>query len=437
MNAYRRHFIRLNMVLVGAVLLITLLAVGGSTIQSEYGNMRQTMLETLMPFQNRNAFLPFIPDGTSRSENTDTAPADDQTALPHRDAPQPPQDGAEPGVDENAFFSRCITVFYSNGQSTILSGINDADEETVLTAAAQAMEQTDDFGYLRDYDMFYQVAGREAFARLSLYPARYLRQSIIGIVLRLLVTFLLTMIAFYWVSRYISKIAVRPVEMAMNREKQFVADISHDLKTPLAVMQACHHILLENPSQTIEEAQPWLDKSGAAMQNMKALIDDMLTLSAVDTAQRLPKKEDVNFSAVVTKAVLQMDVMAYDRGVTLEQDVQEGVTVTGDSDALLRIASGLIENALKYEPKDGRVAVKLEARGRKTALTVQNFGTVIAPEDLPHIFERFYRSDKARTAYQGHGLGLAIIKRTVELMDGKIEVASTPETGTVFTVIFG
>ncbi len=223
----------------------------------------------------------------------------------------------------------------------------------------------------------------------------------------------------------------------MNREKQFVADISHDLKTPLAVMQACHHILLENPSQTVGEAQPWLDKSGAAMQNMKALIDDMLTLSAVDTAQRLPKKENVNFSAVVTKAVLQMDVMAYDRGVTLEQDVQEGVTVTGDSDELNRIASGLIENALKYEPKDGRVAVKLEARGRKTALTVQKFGSVIAPEDLPHIFERFYRSDKARTAYQGHGLGLAIIKRTVELMDGKIEVASTPETGTVFTVIFG
>lgn len=434
MNAYRRHFIRLNMALVGAVLLITLLAVGGSTIQNEYENMRQTMLETLMPFQNRNAFLPFLPDGVPQSE--DTAPADSQAASQQRDVPRLPQDGAEPGAGENTPFSRCITVFYSNGSSTILSGVNDADEQTVLAAAAQAMEQTDNLGYLRGYDMFYLVAGREAFARLSLYPAHYLWESIAGAIIRLLVTFLLTMIAFYWVSRYISKIAVRPVEIAMNREKQFVADISHDLKTPLAVMQACHHILLENPSQTIEEAQPWLDKSGAAMQNMKALIDDMLTLSAVDTAQRLPKKENVNFSAVVTKAVLQMDVMAYDRGVTLEQDVQEDVTVTGDSDALLRIASGLIENALKYEPKNGRVAVKLETRGRKKTLTVQNFGTVIAPEDLPHIFERFYRSDKARTAYQGHGLGLAIIKRTVELMNGKIEAASTPETGTVFTVNF-
>lgn len=81
--------------------------------------------------------------------------------------------------------------------------------------------------------------------------------------------------------------------------------------------------------------------------------------------------------------------------------------------------------------------MSLAGRGRKAVLTVQNFGSVIAPEDLPHVFERFYRGDKARTAQQGHGLGLAIIKRTVELMDGKIEAASAPETGTVFTVIFG
>lgn len=437
MNAYRRHFVRLNMALVGAVLLITLLAVGGSTIQSEYKNMRQTMLETLMPFQNRNALQPFIPDGTPRSEETDTVSSDGQTALQQRDTPQPPQNGADPGGDGNAFFSRCITVFYSNGQGTILSGINDADEETVLAAAAQAMEQSDSLGYLREYDMFYQVAGRDAFARLSLYPARYLRQSIIGVVVRLLIAFLLTMVAFYWVSRYISKIAIRPVEIAMNREKQFVADISHDLKTPLAVMQACYHILLENPEQTIAQAQPWMEKSSAAMQNMKTLIGDMLTMSAVDTAQRLPKKEIVNFSAVVTKAVLQMDVMAYDRGITLEPSVQENIIVTGDADALLRVASGLIENALKYEPKNGHISVSLAGRGRKTVLTVQNFGSVIAPEDLPHVFERFYRGDKARTAQQGHGLGLAIIKRTVELMDGKIEAASALETGTVFTVIFG
>ena len=163
----------------------------------------------------------------------------------------------------------------------------------------------------------------------------------------------------------------------------------------------------------------------------------MLTLSAMETAQRLPRRENVNLSAIATKAALQMEVMAYDRSIELETDVQDGVSTIGDADALLRIVSGLIENALKYEPQNGRVRVALVSRSRKAILTVQNFGAVIAPEDLPHVFERFYRSDKARTAQQGHGLGLAIIQRTVELMNGKIEVASAPEIGTVFTVTLG
>lgn len=170
------------------------------------------------------------------------------------------------------------------------------------------------------------------------------------------------------------------------------------------------------------------------MENMQSLIDDMLALSAMDSGQRLPKREPVNFSAAVTKAALQMEAMAYDRGVALETDVQDNVFVTGDAEALLRTVSGLIENALKYEPRAGRIRIALSARGRKAVLTVQNFGTVIAPEDLPHVFGRFYRSDKARTAQQGHGLGLAIIQRSIQLMNGKIEAASAPETGTVFTV---
>ncbi len=299
------------------------------------------------------------------------------------------------------------------------------------------MEREDAFGYLSDCDLFYLAAGKSDSAKVSLFPARYLRTSLLQTSLYLLGAFALTMLACYGISRYISRLAVRPVEQAMDREKQFVADVSHDLKTPLAVMQACHHILMENPNQTVADAQAWLDRSGAAMQNMKSLIDDMLTLSAMETAQRLPRRENVNLSAIATKAALQMEVMAYDRSIELETDVQDGVSTIGDADALLRIVSGLIENALKYEPQNGRVRVALVSRSRKAILTVQNFGAVIAPEDLPHVFERFYRSDKARTAQQGHGLGLAIIQRTVELMNGKIEVASAPETGTVFTVTLG
>ena len=419
MTAYRRHFIRLNMLLVGAVLLIALTLTGAYIMRSEYANMRQTMLETLEPFRGENGSFSYTPD----------APEDG--ARPDERPPQPPEQDAR----ENApAFSRCITVFFENGAPSIISGTDGSDETALLAAATAAIAESDAFGYLGASDLFYLAAGNGDSAKVSLFPARYLRASLLRTGLYLLGAFALTMLACYGISRYISALAVRPVEQAMAREKQFVADASHDLKTPLAVMQACHHILLENPGQTVAGAQAWLDRSGAAIESMKSLIDDMLALSAMDSAERPLRQECVNLSAAATKAALQMDAMAYDRGVELESDVPEGVFVTGDADALLRVITGLIENALKYEPQEGHVHVVLTSRGRKAILTVQNAGTVIAPDDLPHVFERFYRSDRARTSQQGHGLGLAIIARTLELMHGKIEAASAPETGTIFTV---
>ena len=413
MTAYRRHFIRLNMLLVGAVLLITLTLVGAYMLRSEYANIRQTLLETLEPFRGENGSFSYT-----------------QTVQP--DAQRRPEDAPPDVPDDASAFGRCITVFIENGEKNIISGRGEQNDSDIFDAVDAALGEADDFGYLRKFDLFYLNSGRDDSAKVSLYPARYLRASVLKTAAYLLAAFALTMLACYFISRYISKIAVRPVEQAMAREKQFVADVSHDLKTPLAVMRACNHILMENPDG--EDAAPWLERSAAAAQNMQSLIDDMLTLSAMDAAQRLPCREMVKLSGVVTKAALQMEAMAYDRGIQLETDVQADICVMGDADALLRVVSGLIENALKYEPENGRIRVALAARGKRAALTVQNFGACVAPEDLPHIFERFYRGDKARTAQQGHGLGLAIIRRTVELMDGKIEVSSASDIGTIFTV---
>ena len=276
--------------------------------------------------------------------------------------------------------------------------------------------------------------GMSDSAKISLYPASCLQRAVFRICISLLGIFALTLLACYGISRYISKIAIRPVQQAMEREKQFVADVSHDLKTPLAVMQACHHILLENPEASIQDVRPWLDRSNAAMENMKGLIDDMLTLSSMDSQKKLQKRETVSLSSIVTKAVLQMEPMAYDREIELDSEIQENITMQSDSEALLRMVSGLLENALKYEPADGHILVTLKAQGKQKLLRVQNKGSVIAPEDLPHIFERFYRADKSRTAEKGHGLGLAIIKRTAELAGGSIQVESNAEIGTVFTV---
>lgn len=192
MKAYRRHFVRLNLMLVGAVLLVTLVLAGVYMTRSEYANMRQTMLETLEPFRGENGSFSYTPD-----------------------APDPPQLQEGAAARSGLSFSRCITVFFEAGEGNIVSGTADRDEETVLSAAAAAADRAEAFGYLKAYDLYYLAAGRADSAKVSLYPAGYLRLAVLKIAGYLLGAFALTLLACYGISRYLSKIAVRPVEQAM------------------------------------------------------------------------------------------------------------------------------------------------------------------------------------------------------------------------------
>ena len=127
--------------------------------------------------------------------------------------------------------------------------------------------------------------------------------------------------------------------------------------------------------------------------------------------------------------------MAYEKNVELKTDIAEDIIRWCNAHYAQRIAAELIENALKYEPAGGEVFVCLKAEKHKAVFTVQNKNSHVAAEDLPHVFDRFYRIDKSRSTTQGYGLGLAITKEMVEKLNGKITAQSTAE-GTVFTVYF-
>ena len=185
------------------------------------------------------------------------------------------------------------------------------------------------------------------------------------------------------------------MERAAEREKQFVADVSHDLKTPLAVIAANNSILLENPEAPAGSLSRWVDSTGQAARQMQGLVDEMLTLTVAQRGISTPLMP-TDLSGAVTKAALQLESVAYDKQVALETDIAAHITVQGDPDALQRIVSSLIENAIKYEPIGGSVTVTLAAVRRQARLTVQNRGSVISPEALPHVFDRFYRGNKSR-----------------------------------------
>ena len=215
-----------------------------------------------------------------------------------------------------------------------------------------------------------------------------------------------------------------------------MADISHDLKTPITVIKANNSILRSSPEATVGSQTQWLDSNDSATDNMLGIINEMLTLSQLEGEAPVVKKEPVNLSEAAEGAVLQLESVAYERGITLTDELEEGILIEADPDLVPRVIGGLLENALKYEPAGGLVSVTLHREKKNAVLSVRNKSSVIAAEDLPHVFDRFYRGDKTRGDKKGHGLGLSIVKKAAELCGGTITVTSAPETGTEFQVRF-
>ena len=205
-------------------------------------------------------------------------------------------------------------------------------------------------------------------------------------------------------------------------------------RTPITVIMANNSILRSNTDSPPAERAQWLDSTDEAGRDMMHMIDEMLTLSNLESVGRSVVTAPLDFSSAAEKAVLQLESLAYERGVEIASEIAEGVTVRGNAEYCTRICSGLLENALKYEPVGGRVTLTLGTERKRAVLSVRNQGSFIAPEDLPHIFERFYRSDKARGSRGGHGLGLPIIRQMAGLLGGEVTAESSAETGTLFTV---
>ena len=224
------------------------------------------------------------------------------------------------------------------------------------------------------------------------------------------------------------------MEEAIGREKQFVADASHDLKTPLSVILANNSILRENPEARVGSLSRWTDSTQQAAKRMQQLIGEMLTLADVERPEAPLELTQVDIASLVMKAALELESVAYERGVALDTELPDSLPGRSSERYLQRIAASLMENAIKYEPGGGQVLVTLTRSRRHAILEVRNRSTRISQEDLPHVFDRFYRSDKSRQSKTGgHGLGLAITKEMVTKLGGTVQ-AGSGEDGTAFTV---
>ena len=246
-----------------------------------------------------------------------------------------------------------------------------------------------------------------------------------------------SLVVLFIISVLFSGWTMRPMREAWDRQRQFIADASHELKTPLTVMLMNNSIISAHPEETVAQQQKWLDSSAEEGARMKKLIGDMLYLARSDAARTAPVLTDFSLSDAVWNRILPFESAAYEKGVELESSVAPDLTVRGDEEQVKQLLGILLDNAVKYAGEKGRVDVVLEKSGERAVLSVKNTGDPIPAEDIPHIFERFYRSDKSRARTEGgYGLGLAIASTIAETNKIKLSVQSSAEKGTVFTATF-
>jgi two-component system, OmpR family, sensor kinase len=221
------------------------------------------------------------------------------------------------------------------------------------------------------------------------------------------------------------------VEGALDGQRRFVADASHELRTPLTTIRSNASLLNQFPDVTPEDRRAALLQIGQEADRMSRLVHDLLMLARADAGQALPR-ETVAFSLLVEDVVEQARLLSRGRH-RIKSEVGSGVEVVGNPDGLRQLVLLLLDNAVKYTPAGGHIGVRLGEDNSLVRLDVSDTGVGIAPEEVPQIFERFYRADVSRRA-GGTGLGLSIARWIVEQHGGSIDVASAPGEGSTFTV---
>ncbi len=317
-----------------------------------------------------------------------------------------------------------------DGTVTARIGCAEQLAEDVLSAvAAAAIGDADGQGRMGNWK-YRTVETGDGTGVLMLNAASLRRENAQTALLSLL-AFAAACCLFALLARFLSRSIVKPVEENMQMQKRFIADASHELKTPLTVIDANAAVLEQSVGQN-----KWLDYIKEQSGRMAGLVNELLQLShleeASDAAAPRPSEPFDAAEAVLT-AALPFESVAFEGGVTLETDTPDTLEAQGSRKELEQLTAILIDNAVKHSPPGGTVRVSLSpsslGHGRKEEpaleLRVSNTGEGIPPEALPHIFDRFYRVDAARTYRAGsYGLGLAIAKGLAEKNGGGLTAAS-------------
>ena len=310
----------------------------------------------------------------------------------------------------------------------VIDDFNREYDEQIKEYAIKAVSSKRDIGIIdsyiyrvrfnRDFMMVTLVENEDAISRINLI---FIYAGIIS---------LISLTIIFILSKKISELLVKPVEETFEKQKEFISDASHELKTPLAVISANAEVVENEVGEN-----KWIGYIQNEVSSMDKLVNELLLLTKIENVDNMKEYEVFNLSEEVDSEVSAFESIAAEHKVELKRDIQKDVMMKGNSEDIRHILSTLTDNAIKHTDEGKGVEVKLFKEKSSIVLEVKNEGDPIPEEHRDKIFERFYRVDKARNRNEKrYGLGLAIAKSTVEKYGGKISV-SCKDGVTTFKVI--
>lgn len=286
-------------------------------------------------------------------------------------------------------------------------------------------------GYLPDWNLQFRLHNGHTTQTICFVDLSVQRSTLSALVRNCLLTGALSLLVFFALAVLLARWAVRPVDRAWQQQKQFVSDASHELKTPLTVILSNAELIGEEEGLS-EDGRQFAKNILFMSKKMRNLTEGLLELSRADNGQVKQHFAPLDFSRLVAEAVLPFEPAFYEQGMALQWHIEEGIRCNGNEQYLRQVVDILLDNARKYSAP-GTVYLELKRQNRQCLLSLFNPGDPIVQEELERIFDRFYRSDRARSQSGSFGLGLSIAKSVVTEHEGRIWAQSN-QNGNLFCV---
>ena len=290
-------------------------------------------------------------------------------------------------------------------------------EEDIISLANEILNKDKKQG--RIGSITYLVTEKDSYTLVAFVDTAITNNNFKTLLIIAIIGGSISLVVAFFVSLFIAKKIVKPLEENDQKQKQFISDAGHELKTPVAVINANLELL----GREIDDNE-WLNNIKYENERMRLLVTELLDLNRAENKKQV--LSDINLSHLVTGEVLPFEAIAYEKGLVIETNIKEDIHILGIENELKQLVSILLDNAIKYNVSGNIISLDLYQNHKTAYIEVKNSTKPIPQDKLEHLFERFYRLDEARDGSENHyGLGLAIAKAVVNNHKGKIKAEST------------